>query len=225
MDIVKKKVFDLNQIVKDEDYKDEIQRPNDDSLNDLKFDKENMQKAIDAYMDKGNPLDGSFYAWVYDISSRDSSYSNSKNQIPFAEIITLSIDEDENAVYAELQGVDSRFYEFGDDDGVYTLSMETKNDYKNGVVIIKTINGVILYQNSAGKPIVKGSQVLMITRAHNMPGSSAGKGARFKFVQDVKIDENGSKSYLVEDRWFNSEGLLVQGRGIRIKKPNGENLS
>jgi len=221
METIKKIVFDLKQIIKNDN--DSIPREDTIELN-LTFNIESIRKAIENYLKTGNIYDRSFFLWTYDISDRNSSYSTPKNQVPMAEVIDLYIDDKKEYVWAEIMPISNEINKYKDDDN-FTLSMQTETLYNQKSIIVKSINGVIIFLNSADEELVKGSQVLVVKRSHAIPGKGIGNGASFKIIEEIKIDENENKFYLVDGNWFGSDGLLTHGRGIRIKKMNGQNLS
>ena len=224
MSTVKKKVFDLKQIIKD-DGNDVIPRDENNLIElNLTFNIESIENAIKSYLDKGNPLDGSFFLWKYDISNIESSYSSSKGQIPMAEIINLYVDDEKEFVWAEIEAISDEFEKFKNKDN-FSLSLKTRTNYNQQSIIVEGINGVIVVLDPRDEELTIGSEVLVIKRSHSAPGSGIGKGASFMKIEDIRVDDNDNIFYMVEGNWFGSDGLLVQGRGIRIKKINGKNLS
>jgi len=220
---ITKKVFDINQLVNINSNVDTIPRDPDSILEiTCKFEQKSIQDAINTYMDRGNPIDNSFFVWVYDVSDLNTKYTTSINQIPLAEVMNLYIDSNENAVYAELTEISPEFSKYVDDEN-FTLSLNTKTIFNDNVIKVTSINGVIIYQDSSMREIKINDEVLLVTRKGYVAGEQ--KGVIVKTIEDIHHDEEGNISYKVDEKWFNSEGLLVSGRGARINRLNGSHFS
>ena len=216
MQTVKIKLMDLKEVIRlplseDVDINDAIVDNIDGTVN-FTVDKVSLQKAIDKFIKTGNTRKSGFPVWLYNTMIVDSNYYYPDlDENVLGEVVKLSIEED--FLYGEVLPLNEAKWKQNESLKVQ-LAFEPTFNYRTKVLGFERINGIIKILTTHDIEIKENDELLIISK----------DGIEQSPVQEIENREDGSKRYKVKNLWFTSNGLLVNGRGIRLKHLDGENL-
>lgn len=184
---------------------------NDDGTVNFTIDRVSLQTAIDNFIARGNLYRSGFPVWLYDTTNVNSSFFNPRrDEEVLAEVISITIEED--SLFAEILPINQEGWDKVQD-LKHLLAYEPTFNYSTKVMGFKRINGVVKVLTIRDIEIKEGSKVLVVSRA----------GIENETVSQVELTD-GRKRYKVGQNWFESDGLLVDGRGMRLKHLDGQTL-
>lgn len=209
------KLMDLKEIIKlplskDVDLNNMI-IDNDDGTVNFTIDTKSLQLAIDNFMKSGNLYRSGYPVWLYDTTNVKSSFFNPlRDEEVLAEVISFSIEDD--SLFAEVLPIEQE--EWNKVSKLkHLLAYEPIFNHRTKVMGFKRINGIVKVLTIQDIELKEGSDVMVISR----------KGITNDVICKVELID-GDKRYKVGHNWFKSDGLLVNGRGIRIKHLDGQEL-
>lgn len=215
----KVELINLNEVIKlplskdvdiNESYVDNL----DGTVN-FMINKDSLQKAIDEFIKNGNVYKGGYPVWLYDTMLTTSSFIHPVND---GEILgeVISFDINDNILIANIDPISEDLWDKNDKLKTQ-LSFDPTYDYNRKELGFRRINGVIKVLTINDLELEKGGRVLLISK----------KGIEEQVIEDIEVEiikDEERVRYKVKGFWFGSDGLLVSGRGMRIKHLNGETI-